>query len=374
MRKRAAEKQEGERKKRKAENGEMERGGEMATGGLSSRVGEEHRLSDLRIVLLGANESGKSLAGNTILGREEFPPGKRTAQCEKRQGVVAGRKVTLVDTPGWWGDSSIDDSPELLKHQIVSSVSLCSPGPHALLLLIDVESFQEKHRRAVEQHMELLSETVWRHTIVLFTFGDSLGETTIEQHIKREQALQWAIEKCGNRYHVLSSKNRSEVSQVTELLEKIEGMVAGNGGCQFHMKSEVLQEMEGKRRITEERVNQRVKEVQKQRETLQALKGNTDHLSEVRVVLLGWMGAGKRASGNTILGRRECGAWKRSPQCEKRRGEVAGRQVTVVNTPGWWKYIPAELTPDWLKQEVVKSLTLCPLGPHAILLIIPAET
>ncbi|XP_064198084.1 uncharacterized protein LOC135258548 [Anguilla rostrata] len=349
----------------------------MDKGESSGHLGETQHVSELRIVLLGAKEGGKSSAGNAILGKQEFTPGVKTTVCKKGQGDVRQRQVTVVDTPGWVCYFPVEDSPELLKDQIVCTVSLCPPGPHAVLLVINLNlSFQEKHRRAVQEHLELLSDSVWRHTILLFTFEDTLREMTIKQHIEREgQALQWVIEKCGNRYHVLSSKNSSEVSQVSELLEMIEKMVVGNGGCHFHMERKVLQDMEEKSRITEERANQRVRKVREHRETLRdPLKGETSHPSRLRVVLLGWVVGGKSSAGNTILGRQEFGFWRRTEQCEKKQGEVVGRQVTVVDTPGWWKFIPAHLTPDWIKEEVVKSLALCHPGPHAILLVIPADT
>ncbi|KAJ8385289.1 hypothetical protein AAFF_G00190780 [Aldrovandia affinis] len=200
---------------------------------------------------------------------------------------------------------SVQDALDV-NEMIERSTSLCPPGPHAFLMVIPVETLRER-QWIVEALLELLQERVWRHTVVLFTIEESLRGTTIEQHIERERCLRQIVEKCGNRYHVLNTTDRAGGTQVTELLEKIEEMVAGNSGAYFIMDGAFRKELEEKRRAAEERGEQRLMKVQKQRETLRALlMGESDRsLSELRIVLLGSRCAGLSSSGNTILGREE---------------------------------------------------------------------
>ncbi|XP_069054235.1 GTPase IMAP family member 4-like [Lepisosteus oculatus] len=230
----------------------------------------QSRPSELRLVLLGRTGAGKSSAGNTILGSEEFDTEGVTEECVKRQGEVAGRQITVVDTPGW-DEWLIGYDPQQIRQEVVRSVSLCPPGPHTLLLVINLDSITDW--RFVKEHLELLSERVWRHTIVLFTWGDRLRDTTIE---RRRKELQCLMEKCGNRYHVLNNKNRADRTQVTELLEKIEDMVAGNYGLYFttdikeintELEKYIRQREEKRQRETEE-LRQRLEERQRETEEL----------------------------------------------------------------------------------------------------------
>ncbi|XP_030626131.1 uncharacterized protein LOC115808788 [Chanos chanos] len=95
---------------------------------------------------------------------------------------------------------------------------------------------------------------------------------------------------------------------------------------------------------------------------------------ELRLVLLGLSETVKWAAGNTILGREEFGIQAatstETQHSESRQGEVAGRQLVVVDTPDW-------LSPGLSQEEMRKDVGLCVRlsapGPHTFLLVYPLE-
>ncbi|XP_029979028.1 GTPase IMAP family member 4 isoform X2 [Sphaeramia orbicularis] len=185
-------------------------------------------LPEIRLVVLGWRWPGKSLTGNTIIGREEFRLERAAEFCVKRQTEVKGRQVTVVDTPGWF---SAQDTPPSYKQELVKGASLCPPGPHAFLLVIPVGMFTDVDRARIEEHVSLFGERVWKHTIVVFTWAEVLRTISIERYIRREgKELQWVLEKCKRRYFVINNCIFGEHPQVGRLLERVEKMVAEEGG------------------------------------------------------------------------------------------------------------------------------------------------
>lgn len=173
-----------------------------------------------------------------------------------KQGKVKGCQVSVVDTPGW--------STSHLKHakEILRSVTVCSPGPHAFLLVLPLnQSFSKKSEQTVMELMRLFGEHVWKHTLIIFS-GHWLKERPVEQYIACEgEPLQSLIRKCGNRYCKLD-----HLSQTKNLLKMIRVMVAKNRGEYFTMEKKektstsVFQRLTGKV-LTEEEWNQREDEL-----------------------------------------------------------------------------------------------------------------
>lgn len=218
---------------------------------------------------MGFQGSGKSTVGNAILGNKEFELNK-AAQNAKKEGTFSGKQITVVEASDW-RCFNVEDSAKLYQKDILQSVCHCAPGPHALLLIIRVDSnYDELQRKAVVEHFNLLGKSIWSHTMVVFNFAHWLGDITIEQYIETEgKALKWLVEKCENRYHLYNSM---EGSEPTDLLEKIEEMVARNDGAHFEIDGKILQEMEENQKI-EERARARQMKVQKKREFIKENMG-----------------------------------------------------------------------------------------------------
>ncbi|KAL2101382.1 hypothetical protein ACEWY4_003143 [Coilia grayii] len=240
---------------------------------------------ELRLILIGERETGKSAAGNAILGRQAFDAvGVRTRVSLRKQGVVRGRLLAVVDTPGWeWFSArGAPTSRGAAQKEMVRSAELCQPGAHGLLLVVPLAySFGERERQVAEEHMQMFGQRAWQHTLVLFTVFDrrSLRDTSLEEEVEDNDELRALVDKCGGRYHALYSRPRRDEDPVAELLEKIQVMVEKNEGALLPSQ-EILQgasrrEEEEAQREEEER-REREKELRSMRESLKQLEEEED--------------------------------------------------------------------------------------------------
>ncbi|CAM4619676.1 unnamed protein product [Leuciscus chuanchicus] len=207
----------------------------------SSDLLDDSSLPELRMVLLGRRGSGKSAAGNIILGREEFElhgeDRVRAAdqECVKARALVDDTRVSVIDTPDWFQS---ERSPVEVKAQISSCVSLSAPGPHVFLLCVPVDRPTVCELPALKALEGTFGpETVRRHTIILFTRSDLLpkgpsGVEAVEHYIssQRPEMLE-LVQRCGDRYHILTTGRKN----MNELLEKVKQTVKESGGSFYNI-------------------------------------------------------------------------------------------------------------------------------------------
>ncbi|XP_076747416.1 GTPase IMAP family member 8-like [Maylandia zebra] len=178
----------------------------------------------LNLVLCGRRGAGKTSAAKAILGQTELHSVSNSSECVKHQGEVCGRWVSLVELPALYGKPQ-----EAVMEESLRCISLCDPeGVHAFILVLPVDSLTDEDKGELETIQDTFSSRVNDSTVILFTVDSDPTDPAVGNFVKENKDIQELCERFGGRSVVLNIKDKQQIPQ---LLDTVEKMTVKEFGC-----------------------------------------------------------------------------------------------------------------------------------------------
>lgn len=199
-------------------------------------------LVDRRVILIGLSGGGRSSAGNTILGSEQFPTGcgfePVPAEVVSGSAAVEGCWITVVDTPGFTARDSDEDQLEKRLRMIRQQ---SDPGPHAVVFVVRIGRMSREDSAlltALRKMFYVDDDDDRRHpsnfSMVLFTHGDELRGRSIDQMIQSNSCVSALVSVSRGRFCVFDNNQKGNREQVREFLRHVEN-ISENGGKHLNL-------------------------------------------------------------------------------------------------------------------------------------------
>lgn len=194
---------------------------------------------EIRIVLVGKTGTGKSSFGNIILNHEEFKAECQVLAVTDKASfgtrVIDDKKLIVVDTPGMLDNHR---NREEMKNEIIRSVGLSFPGPHAVLYVMRIgDRLTDDDHHCIRIFTDMFGEHIFEFVIVVFTKANDLeGKPLTGYFQKAPEPFQKLLNKCSNRMLAIDKKGTN--SEKNEAVDNLLGMIyTMNDGQKYYSDS-----------------------------------------------------------------------------------------------------------------------------------------
>ncbi|KAK6176452.1 hypothetical protein SNE40_014737 [Patella caerulea] len=189
----------------------------------------------MRLIVLGKTGNGKSSVSNSITESQDFKSELSlesvTKECQYEIAECFGDiSLEIVDTPGLFDTGT--PLEETIK-EITKCIGLSAPGPHAFVLVLNINRFTNEEEQTVDALSQLFGDKFFYYVVVLFTGKDALirdGKSLEDFLTTVPDYLRKLLVKCNNRFTAIDNTGTQEKQQagVHRLVTLIQNMKQEN--------------------------------------------------------------------------------------------------------------------------------------------------
>ncbi|KAK7121952.1 hypothetical protein R3I93_022901 [Phoxinus phoxinus] len=181
----------------------------------SVHVEASHDDDEVRILIVGMRGGSRFSAADLLSGRKGG--GQEDREINVKTPVITdeGRRMMLVTGPNLCEDDTA-------RQSFTTALLLSSPGPHAVLMLQNLEDEESEECDVVKRVQELLGAEVLQYCIVLLHQNHQERLTGASRGIAGEM-----INACGGRFHMIRD-SEPKPAQTAALIAEIHKLVQLN--------------------------------------------------------------------------------------------------------------------------------------------------